>query len=50
MDIVGMLLVVIYVWRGETIRFISARLATPSERLDYQGSGLLWHPPDEEKP
>src|SRR5216683_1290719 len=27
MDIVGRLLVVIYVWRGETIRFISARLA-----------------------
>jgi len=49
MDILGRLLVVIYMWRGETIRFISARLATPRERLEYQGSGLLLHPPDEEK-
>jgi hypothetical protein len=36
MDLMGRLLVVIYVWRGETIRFISARPATPSERQQYE--------------
>ena len=50
MDLLGRLLVVVYVWRGETIRFISARHATPHERQDYQGAGPSWRPPDEEKP
>jgi uncharacterized DUF497 family protein len=50
MDLVGRLLVVVYMWRGETIRFISARRATPRERQEYQGAGPAWHPSDEEKP
>lgn len=50
MDLLGRLLVVVYAWRGETIRFFSARLATPRERQEYQGAGPTWHPPDEEKP
>src|SRR6266851_177025 len=32
MDMLARLLVVVYMWRGETIRFISARPATPLER------------------
>jgi uncharacterized DUF497 family protein len=39
MDSLRRLLVVVYVWRDETIRFISARLATPRERQEYQGAG-----------
>jgi uncharacterized protein len=35
-DTLGRLLVVIYTWRGENIRFISAREATPRERRHYQ--------------
>lgn len=35
-DLLGRLLVVIYAWRGETIRFISARPATPRERQQYE--------------
>jgi uncharacterized DUF497 family protein len=50
MDLVGRLLVVVYMWRGETIRLISARRATPRERQEYQGAGPAWHPSDEEKP
>jgi uncharacterized DUF497 family protein len=50
MDLLGRLLVVVYVWRGETIRIISARHATPRERQEYQGAGPSRHPPDEEKP
>jgi uncharacterized DUF497 family protein len=38
-DLFGNLLVVVYVWRGETIRFISARPATPRERQEYEGAG-----------
>jgi uncharacterized DUF497 family protein len=38
-DLFGNLLVVVYVWRGETIRFISARPATPRERQEYAGAG-----------
>lgn len=41
MDLLGRLLVVIYVWRGETIRFISARPATPRERQDYLSGGSI---------
>ena len=35
-DPVGRLLVVIWTWRGDDIRLISARLATPRERRQYQ--------------
>lgn len=46
LDLLGRLLVVVYVWRGETIRFISARPATPRERQEYQGVGSIWRPPE----
>lgn len=36
MDIFGRVLVVIYTWRGDDIRIISARKATPSERKQYE--------------
>jgi uncharacterized DUF497 family protein len=36
MDPVGRLLVVVYTWRGEQIRLISARPATPRERRQYE--------------
>ena len=45
MDLLGRLLVVVYMWRGEIIRFISARSATPRERQEYQGGGPMWRPP-----
>jgi len=35
-DTLGRLLVVIYTFRGEKIRIISARRATPSERRTYE--------------
>ena len=35
-DLLGRLLVVIWTWRGDDIRLISARLATPRERRQYQ--------------
>jgi uncharacterized DUF497 family protein len=39
MDAYGRVLVVVYTWRAETIRLISARLATQHERRQYeQGS------------
>ena len=38
-DSVGRVLVVVYSWRGERIRVISARRATPAERRQY-GEGL----------
>jgi uncharacterized protein len=39
MDAFGRVLVVVYTWRAETIRLISARLATQRERRQYeQGS------------
>jgi uncharacterized protein len=39
MDAHGRILVVVYTWRSETIRLISARLATQRERRQYeQGS------------
>jgi uncharacterized DUF497 family protein len=34
-DMLGRLLVVIYTWRGENVRLISARKATPRERRQY---------------
>ncbi len=36
MDALGRLLVVVYTWRGERIRMISARQATPVERKQYE--------------
>jgi len=35
MDAFGQILVVVYTWRGESIRIISARKATPYERKQY---------------
>jgi uncharacterized DUF497 family protein len=34
-DILGRLLVVVYTWRGESVRLISARLATARETTQY---------------
>jgi uncharacterized DUF497 family protein len=36
MDALARILVVIYTWRGEKIRIISARDATPGERREYE--------------
>lgn len=36
MDLLGRILVVVYTYRGERIRIISARLATASERKTYE--------------
>lgn len=36
-DVLGRLLVVVYAWRVERIRVISARKATPRERRQYEG-------------
>ncbi len=38
-DAFGRVLVVVYTWRGKSVRVISARLATPRERRQY-GEGL----------
>jgi len=35
-DALGRILVVIYTWRGESIRLISARKATKGERREYE--------------
>ena len=35
-DFLGRVLVVIYAYRGERVRIISARRATPNERKTYQ--------------
>ncbi|MDE3225381.1 MAG: BrnT family toxin [Nitrospirota bacterium] len=35
LDALGRMLVVVYVWRGERIRIISARKATTFERTQY---------------
>ncbi|HNY40950.1 MAG TPA: BrnT family toxin [Bryobacteraceae bacterium] len=35
MDAVGQVLVVVYTWRGDRIRIISARRATPREQKQY---------------
>ena len=36
MDSLGRVLVVVYTWRGECVRLISARRATRSERRQYE--------------
>jgi hypothetical protein len=36
MDALGRILVVAYTWRGEGVRMISARQATPGERRQYE--------------
>lgn len=36
MDPLGRLLVIVYAWRGERIRLISARKATRRERKQYE--------------
>jgi uncharacterized DUF497 family protein len=36
MDCLGRVLVVVYTWRGDTIRLISARAATQRERQQYE--------------
>jgi uncharacterized protein len=36
MDAFNRLLVVVYIWRGDNIRIISARKATPRERHQYE--------------
>ena len=35
-DALGRVLVVVYTWRGEEIRLISARMATRAERRQYE--------------
>ena len=35
-DALGRLLVVVYLWRDDEVRLISARKATPSERKQYE--------------
>jgi len=35
-DALGCVLIVVYTWRGEQVRLISARKATPQEREQYQ--------------
>ena len=37
MDALGRCLVVVYTWRDDVVRLISARLATRSERRRYEG-------------
>ena len=34
-DLLGRILVVVYTWRGDTVRLISARKAAPRERKQY---------------
>ncbi len=36
MDTLARILVVVYTWRGNRIRIISARKATPGERREYE--------------
>ena len=35
-DVLGRLLVVVYTWRGESVRLISARQATARETTQYE--------------
>ena len=37
MNALGQILVVVYTWRGDNIRIISARKATRPERKQYEG-------------
>ena len=39
LDALGRVLTVVYVWRGERVRLISARKATKAERTQYEESG-----------
>jgi hypothetical protein len=36
MDALAQVLVVVYTWRGDRVRIISARRATPNERRQYE--------------
>ena len=36
LDALGRVVVVVYAWRGDDIRLISARLANPHERQEYE--------------
>jgi uncharacterized DUF497 family protein len=36
LDALGRVLVVVYTWRGESVRLISARKATPGEQRRYE--------------
>jgi uncharacterized DUF497 family protein len=36
MDALGRILIVVYTYRGENVRLISARSATKSERMQYE--------------
>jgi len=36
LDDLGRVLVVVYTWRGESVRLISARKATPGEQRRYE--------------
>lgn len=38
LDALGRVLVVVYTWRAERARIISARSATPRERRQYEGA------------
>ena len=38
-DLSGRTLVVVYVWRGNRVRIVSARKATPRERRAYEEKG-----------
>jgi uncharacterized DUF497 family protein len=38
MDALGRVLVIVYTWRAERARIISARSATPRERRQYEGT------------
>ena len=38
MDCLGRVLVVVYTWRGDRVRLISARQATSAERRQYRSS------------
>ena len=38
MDPMARILVVVYTWRGEVLRIISARTATNHEKREYEGS------------
>jgi uncharacterized DUF497 family protein len=47
MDSLGRILVVVYIWRSERPRLISARLATPQERRQYAETGVTSPPPEQ---
>jgi len=47
MDLLSRILVVIYVWRAEKIRIVSARPATPRERRQTLALDVVGAPPNE---